>query len=554
MAGKIGVLDEALQSLSDVLGLSKKEIIADYRKEYGKEFMDTMVKDAQSITQEFPGYKEVPAGKALTTVVSGPAVPVGDAKVSSDFTKGKPIGTVSSPAASSRTDKALATTNGLTSAVSKGQLTLPPSQKALPAGDPIAELMAKQNQADPIVEAMANQQPQAKNVGEIKASGKHKGALIAAGTVAAGAGGAYMAGKGPNKESPQSPEMVAQAMEKQSFKNKALIDVNKKAGKAKTPKDWNQILAEEEKRIADSKKDELDPFAGKLSELSEQLKIAEAKYEKDKDRTAWSEVAEKLGFAFAQIGAGLHGLNTGVDVTGVKFNPTNWEARYDRSLAELKNSTGNIQKGIEQVQGEKKDQKSAEERKNEQAKGRLFDEYMSAKKITADAKQNQLRLAQELEIARMNNDQKTVKSLEKEKGQVEKEAENRLKTLMEIRADLQAASDDELDKPIREQAKKNFADNLRKLGKADLLEQIREKADDEKWGGDDFGAPAVLKLLDIEIDGVRSLIPNAATSPGQGPSGKVTFRFKPTGETKEVKSSAADKYRNDPNFEIISGE
>lgn len=539
MSSKGALVNEATEILAKKLNISKQDVLSDYFKKYKEtgNSSDMLLKDAgidvSKIKEEAPT-KEVTKNKEakakefrnLTEVVSG----VSEKDLPPKTFPSGPIGAVASPSASAST---------LTDAVGSG--TLPVTTK-----DPLVQAMIEKNTAAGQVTPGA--------VGEIQASGKHKGKLVASGLVAAGAGGAYMAGKGPNKESPQSPEMVAQAMEKQAFKNKALVDVNKKAGKAKTPKDWNQILAEEEARIAKGKEGDTDPFADKLRELSGQLKIAEDKYEKDKDRTAWSEVAEKLGFAFAQIGAGLHGLNTGVDVTGVKFNPTNWEARYDRSLAELKNSTGNIQKGIEQVQGEKKDVKTAEERKNEQAKGRLFDEYMSAKKITADAKQNQLRLAQELEIAKMNNEQKTVKSLEKEKSQVEKEVENRLKTLMEIRADLQAASDDELDKPIREQAKKNFADNLRKLGKADLLEQIREKADDEKWGGSDFGAPTVLKLLDVEIEGVRSLIPNAATSPGQGPSGKVTFRFKPTGETKEVKSSAADKYRNDPNFEIISGE
>ena len=56
-----------------------------------------------------------------------------------------------------------------------------------------------------------------------------------------------------------------------------------------------------------------------------------------KDSVARQELAEKMGHALAQLGAGMQGIKTGVDMTsGLKFDKTDWNKRYETALDELK--------------------------------------------------------------------------------------------------------------------------------------------------------------------------------------------------------------------------
>lgn len=75
-------------------------------------------------------------------------------------------------------------------------------------------------------------------------------------------------------------------------------------------------------------------FTNKLAELDEKMLEAEKRYESQKTRTGWAEVAEMLGQAMVQLMAARDAAQNNWNVGGVKFDRTNWEARYDRALRE----------------------------------------------------------------------------------------------------------------------------------------------------------------------------------------------------------------------------
>lgn len=112
--------------------------------------------------------------------------------------------------------------------------------------------------------------------------------------------------------------------------------------------------------LAPDKKDE---FNKRLTGLNEQLLaarekaakgIAEAKTaaEAQDTRTQWAEVAETIGHALAQLGAGLYGQKTGLNMSGVKFNNRDWSQDYNRIQQQLKGKLDEIEAGLVREEGD----------------------------------------------------------------------------------------------------------------------------------------------------------------------------------------------------------
>ncbi len=73
-----------------------------------------------------------------------------------------------------------------------------------------------------------------------------------------------------------------------------------------------------------------------LNAWNERRTKLESDYAAAKERLGWGEAAEIFGKALARIGAGLYGIKTGVDVSGAKFDPSDWSSRYDRAQGDYK--------------------------------------------------------------------------------------------------------------------------------------------------------------------------------------------------------------------------
>ena len=100
---------------------------------------------------------------------------------------------------------------------------------------------------------------------------------------------------------------------------------------------------------------EVEDFQDKYDEVQDW-------YDDMKDRLGKAELAETVGHAIAQLGAGWVGLNTGRDMTGLKFNKTNWDKKMDTAFAEFKHKRARIDKQEQRNAAAVAESKRAEER------------------------------------------------------------------------------------------------------------------------------------------------------------------------------------------------
>lgn len=80
-----------------------------------------------------------------------------------------------------------------------------------------------------------------------------------------------------------------------------------------------------------------------LAEWNNRKKELKELYKETKERIGWAQAAELLGSALVQLGAGLYGLRTGVDMTGMKFNFNDWNKNYERALDEHRLELSNLE-------------------------------------------------------------------------------------------------------------------------------------------------------------------------------------------------------------------
>ena len=103
-------------------------------------------------------------------------------------------------------------------------------------------------------------------------------------------------------------------------------------------------------------------FAAKETKLTDRLDTARKEYREGNRTTEFMMMLDKLAEAATLIGAGLYGKKHGVDaVSGLKFNPINWETRIKRLDKELDleeksytKATGVLEKDKESMLAEKK--------------------------------------------------------------------------------------------------------------------------------------------------------------------------------------------------------
>lgn len=83
--------------------------------------------------------------------------------------------------------------------------------------------------------------------------------------------------------------------------------------------------------------DEREKFNDKIEDLKQLYADAQT-------RTQWSEVGEKFGNALAGLGAAMYGAKHGFDMSGTKFDKTDWDKKYDRQLKELELGVSDVQR------------------------------------------------------------------------------------------------------------------------------------------------------------------------------------------------------------------
>lgn len=105
--------------------------------------------------------------------------------------------------------------------------------------------------------------------------------------------------------------------------------------KFETPKDFAEALEQisaiqsgmspEQRKIFDEKRQKIEGIK----------QAAEDQFKKDRNTSRWLQVAETLGQALVQLGAGAYGLKHNVDLSGIKFNKNNWAQNIEEAEREL---------------------------------------------------------------------------------------------------------------------------------------------------------------------------------------------------------------------------
>lgn len=104
------------------------------------------------------------------------------------------------------------------------------------------------------------------------------------------------------------------------------------------------------KRDTGAVRDDMQPKLTALDNLAKQYQDA---YASGKKSAQWGEVAEKMGHALAEFGAGYQGMKSGLDMTtGLKFDKTDWSNRYKDLLDELKVNLNDIRTRAGEVKEE----------------------------------------------------------------------------------------------------------------------------------------------------------------------------------------------------------
>jgi GH24 family phage-related lysozyme (muramidase) len=72
------------------------------------------------------------------------------------------------------------------------------------------------------------------------------------------------------------------------------------------------------------------------SEIKAKTKTLQDLFTEGKKNLEQRELAERVGQALTQLGAGLYGRSTGTDMSGLKFQPSNWDKKMDSLIAEFR--------------------------------------------------------------------------------------------------------------------------------------------------------------------------------------------------------------------------
>jgi hypothetical protein len=201
---------------------------------------------------------------------------------------------------------------------------------------------------------------------------------LAAGAAAAG-GAAYLAGSGPsgtpgaNAGTAPSDEATARSKQKQAAETApaagseaakppaaepAKTPQGKAAQKAGTaaaasaegPRDTTASIQAKLKGDTGQVRADMQPKLDALDALARQY---QSEFTEGKKAAQWGQVAERMGHALAQFGAGYQGMKSGLDmVSGLKFDKEDWAKRYDNLLGELKANLTDIRTRVGEVKEE----------------------------------------------------------------------------------------------------------------------------------------------------------------------------------------------------------
>lgn len=92
----------------------------------------------------------------------------------------------------------------------------------------------------------------------------------------------------------------------------------------------------------------MKPYNAQLNNIADQMQQIRQQQNDVVNSNEWAHLGETLGNAMTQYAAGLYGAKHGVDISGVKYSQTDWEARMKNRIGMMDNQLKDLaeQRGI----------------------------------------------------------------------------------------------------------------------------------------------------------------------------------------------------------------
>ena len=131
-----------------------------------------------------------------------------------------------------------------------------------------------------------------------------------------------------------------------------------------------------------------------LAGYKDRIKALQTEKRDEVAKSEWMQVAEMMGHALTQLGAGAYGLKHGVDMGGLKFDKMNWGKRLDTRLNLIDGEIGQLERATGKEEGKVAltEQRATEEKRFRQQMKQQLDiaKAKSAGKVPSKSKTQEI--------------------------------------------------------------------------------------------------------------------------------------------------------------------
>ena len=131
-----------------------------------------------------------------------------------------------------------------------------------------------------------------------------------------------------------------------------------------------------------------------LAGYKDRIKALQTEKRDEVAKSEWMQVAEMMGHALTQLGAGAYGLKHGVDMGGLKFDKMNWGKRLDTRLNLIDGEIGQLERATGKEEGKVAltEQRATEEKRFRQQMKQQLDiaKAKSAAKVPSKSKTQEI--------------------------------------------------------------------------------------------------------------------------------------------------------------------
>jgi len=267
---------------------------------------------------------------------------------------------------------------------------------------------------------------------------------------AAGLSSLYLGGEEEKEEEPSATDVPLPSVEEPTIEQPEEEDENGEGDasgergyglKVPEPKPVKPVEVEYdlEKELKETERpiDQSEEYGLVSEEYKKSLAQAYDTYQKTKDQQASAALWESIINGIGHLAAGVIGGKEGLDLSGVKFDKTDWDTKASQNLAELRSAVSQA-RDVRVMSGDVLDRnykRSLDQlQQNEKIKDRAFDVAITNAKLAREAEETTSKRQQDFfdnkyknaslilaqkEAAQKSGDEETL-ALIKERGEVEK--------------------------------------------------------------------------------------------------------------------------------------